>query len=351
MTLDPERRAVLLGAKLRALVASGWADDPRASAGEPGVFPGGSTLRSGDTGWVLVDDDTHRALGPALAWARQHDIRELHLLVEQHAALLSRRAALFVRSPSVWLVSGAEVRAAEPEPHVALPGPPVSWHDAAEPLRDAGLDVVVEHGEITGELLGLEVARVVGDVDGSAWVEVGVGRHDREAFAMLHAGREPAEALRTVIDTVDAHRRPGAPAHPLNRLAPSRWLRARVVADPALVGAADLRPVEGILPRSGVKDAVPEAAVGVDDAGRPVVVVASTGIDLDLVPTAADLRLAYAPDARLLLVVPERDAHPVTRALAAALVAPAEVVAIPGDWRGSGPDDAARRAGGTRSHE
>ena len=32
-------------------------------------------------------------------------------------------------------------------------------------------------------------------------------------------------------------------------------------------------------------------------------------------------------------MVPERDDHPVTRKLASALVDPAEVVAVPGDWR------------------
>ncbi len=84
-----------------------------------------------------------------------------------------------------------------------------------------------------------------------------------------------------------------------------------------------------------MKDTTPEAAVGVDEAGRAIVVVTSTGIDLDLVPTAADLRSAHAPSARLVLVMPERDAHPVTRALASALVDPAEVVALPGDWRGA----------------
>jgi hypothetical protein len=34
-----------------------------------------------------------------------------------------------------------------------------------------------------------------------------------------------------------------------------------------------------------------------------------------------------------LLVVPERDDHPVTRALAQRLHAPAAVVALAGDWR------------------
>ena len=47
-------------------------------------------------------------------------------------------------------------------------------------------------------------------------------------------------------------------------------------------------------------------------------------------PFAADARDALGgPDARLVLAVPERDAHPVTRALAARLAVPADVVAVP----------------------
>ncbi len=194
---------------------------------------------------------------------------------------------------------------------------------------------MVDHGEISGEVLGLEVARVV----------VGarrLGRASRSASVAMTARRspcctaerDPADALESVIATVGAQRRPGAPAHPLNRLAAERWLRSRLVAEPALVGARELVAVEGALPRVSVKESSPAAAVGVDADGAPVVVVASTGIDLDLVPAAADARVAHAPDARLVLVVPERDAHPVTAALAAALVDPAELVAVPGDWRG-----------------
>jgi hypothetical protein len=67
--------------------------------------------------------------------------------------------------------------------------------------------------------------------------------------------------------------------------------------------------------------------------GPDAVLVCSVGVDLDLVPAAAEARLALASDARLLLVVPERDDHPVTRALAARLKQPAEVVAVSGDWR------------------
>ena len=65
-------------------------------------------------------------------------------------------------------------------------------------------------------------------------------------------------------------------------------------------------------------------------SGAPVVVVCSAGIDLDLVPFAADARDALAePDTRLLLAVPEGDDHPVTRELAARLAVPAEVVPVP----------------------
>jgi hypothetical protein len=62
-----------------------------------------------------------------------------------------------------------------------------------------------------------------------------------------------------------------------------------------------------------------------------VVVVCSVGIDLDLVPFAADARLALLgrdADAGLVIAVPERDAHAATKALAAALRRPAEIVPL-----------------------
>jgi hypothetical protein len=69
--------------------------------------------------------------------------------------------------------------------------------------------------------------------------------------------------------------------------------------------------------------------------GRPVVVAASTGIDLDLVPAAADARSAAGlDDARLVLALVEADAHPRTRQLAALLRTPAEVVIVPEGWKG-----------------
>jgi hypothetical protein len=103
--------------------------------------------------------------------------------------------------------------------------------------------------------------------------------------------------------------------------------------DPSLIGAAALEPAEPTIERTNLKDPAPAIAFGQDDAGRPLVVACSVGVDLDLVPSAADARAALSPGARLLLIVPERDAHPVIRRLAASLLEPAEVVTVPDDFR------------------
>jgi hypothetical protein len=57
------------------------------------------------------------------------------------------------------------------------------------------------------------------------------------------------------------------------------------------------------------------------------------GVDLDLVPHAADVRGWWDPGAELLVVVPERDAHPVTGQLVERLHGPARLVTVPDGWR------------------
>jgi hypothetical protein len=204
-------------------------------------------------------------------------------------------------------------------------------------LERSGAEVLVENGGIVGEVLGLEVARVVDDARG-ARLEVGVGRHDREAFGLLHGDEPVADAVARVLDEVRRHRRPGSDAHPLALLAQERWLRRTLLDDPGRIGAAALEPVEPAFPRSSVRAARPAGAIGTDQDGHTLLVVCSVGIDLDLVPEAGDLALRHglldaAAGARILVVVPERDDHPVTRLQAAALLRPADVIALPGDWR------------------
>lgn len=327
MPLDPEQRARLLHAKLGALI-SGQASPDAVASGEAASFPDGASLRVGDRGWVLVEGDGATAVGRVLAWAGQHDLASVGLLVDGDPGVAARRAALFREPPAVWQVVGRELAPAVAAPVPTIVEPPAAALDLVGLLHDAGVEIVVEHGEVRGELLGLELARIVVDDQGTARVEVGVGRHDRDAFTLVHGDLPTAEALATVVDSVRRQRHAGGDAHPLNRLAAERRLRAALVDDPARIGLRDLAPAEPVLARASVLDPAPAIAVGTDEDGRRTVVACSVGIDLDLVPSAADARLAHAPGARLVLVVPARDDHAATRRLAAALHEPADVVAL-----------------------
>jgi len=306
----------------------------------PGTIPGGATVRRGTEGWVLLADEPASSLGRVLVWADRQGLSAVDVLVDDPyvAAVLARRATAFAPAPVVWVVEGRTVRRVDPASSPVPVEPPAVARGMVALLSSADVEVVVEHGQIRGEVLGLEVARVVVDEPtderpASARLEVGVGRHDRDAFTMVHGQVPAADALALVVDKVRRHRQADAEAHPLGRLGAERWLRARLLEHPAAVGAVRLAPADPTLVRDGVKDVAPAIAVGHDAAGVSVVVACSVGIDLDLVPAAADARLAHAPDARLVLVVPERDDHRVTRQLAAMLAIPAEIVVVPADWR------------------
>jgi len=316
---------------------------------------------------VLAEQRPARSLGPALAWARQAGAGQLHLMVENDGGLLARRASAFAVAPQVWWVRGRALESASPEPLTPLVPPTDDLAEVAGRLAPAvraiGADLVVHpDASLRVEVLGLEVARVVwpegGDRDDPTLrLEVGVGRHDREAHRMVQGDLDAeglsdldgpvAAALDEVVTQVARHRRADVPSHPANQLAPERWLRAVLVARPELVGATELTAVEIPALPSALGEGGPAAALGADDDGQAVLVVCSTGVDPDLVPTAADARLSLsvgtsaphlAPSEqveapRLVLAVPERDDHPITRALAAALATPAQVRAVGDAWR------------------
>lgn len=327
-------RPSLVAAKLRSLVASQFGAGERTSV----EFPGGAGLVDGSSAWVLIDADPLKSFGPALVWATRQHASDLHLLVDAAADVLARRASCFSAPPTVWSVDGTSISEAQPAgPAVAEAAP--SAPALAELLVDADLEVVVEDGIVRGEVLGLEVARVVhgstttGIPVDEPMLEVGVGQADRELTAMLHGSLSPVDQLARVSAIVREHRRPGAERHPLNQLAPERWLRACLLRDPARIGLATLHALAPAVPRPNLRDTAIAMGLGETVHGETVVVGCSVGVDLDLVPAAADARLAAAPDARLLLVVPERDAHPITSELAMRLTAPAEVVTLGDDWR------------------
>jgi hypothetical protein len=298
-----------------------------------GTYGGGAALTIGGAAWVLADKRPERSLGPALAWARQQGADRVNVVADDGpaAGVLARRATYLRTPPAVWLAEGRSLTPADPAP-LGSPAPVDEALVALSPLIEAaGAAPVLEHGVLAGEVAGLEVCRAVRDpVTGAARLEVGVGAHDREAFQLIHGDVPPVDALAGVIALVGQHRRPGAPPHPLNRLSSERLLRWRLLEQPGLVGALVLAPAPPPVPRTNLKEPAPCVAAGLDSDGEPVVVVCSVGIDLDLVPFAADARAALGPPgARLLLAVPERDDHVVTRALALELLDPAHVRPVP----------------------
>ncbi len=332
MPLDPDQRTRLLAAKARGLVADATGVDASELVATP--FPGGALVRATDATWCLLDDGAVRSLGAAMVLADRQRIETLHVMAEsiETSGVVARRAEQFRNAPKVWRIEGRSLVPATPAP-VPVPGEPTAAAlELVGMLIAAGVDVTIEHGEIRGELRGLEIARVVESTEGTR-LEVGVGRHDREAFTMVHGNLPTTKALESVISSVDAVRRADAEAHPLRRLAPEGWLRWRLLHDPHLIGAQELRPVEPPTPRDSVKDVGASIAVGRDLSGQAIVVACSVGIDLDVVPTAADARVLNDPEARVVIVVPERDDHPATRRLAQRLIGPSEVIGLSGEWR------------------
>ena len=346
MSLDADQRARLLVAKLAALVRTerGLESEPTAT--------GSVVAASADgTAFVLLEDGSPGGLGGALLWASRRDAEALVLFVDSDAGRLARLATYF-DTPTlpiqVRAVTGATSVEAEPEPAPAplddLVGdagsagaPADETEEIIEMLRAEGLEVVVEHGVLRGEVLGLEVARAVvwpSEVGGDdrLHLEAGVGRFDRDAVAAVHPDEDPAVALARSADAVRRHRYPGAPAHPLSLLARERWLRADLLADPSLVGAASLRPADMTTEPAGMKDTHPAAAIGETADGEALLVICSTGFDLALVPLAADTRALHDPAARLVIAVPERDLHTATAELVGLLAVPAELVAVPTGW-------------------
>lgn len=337
MSMSPERRAALVGSRLASVVAARHGL-PAADVAAVTFGADGAAVVLGDEVWVDPGDLAPTAVGVVSAWALRHGHHTVHLVLDaehpQVAGTVARQAAPFDPPASVWTLDGATLVPVDPAPAPEVLVPPPATAEHVLLLEQAGLDVVVEGGEVTGEIRGLEVARVVVDADGTSRLDVGVGRFDQEAGALLHGELSPPEALARVVELVADLRRPGAEPHPLNRWARERWLRHQVVTSPELVGAAALRPVESTQPRQGVRETAVAAALGHRPDGAPLVVACSVGIDLHAVPLAADIRACHVPDADLVVVVPTRDRHGVTVALAERLARPAEVLGLDGEWPG-----------------
>jgi hypothetical protein len=292
---------------------------------------------AGDTAFLLAERATPATLSAALLFARRRGAIEIVVFADVGGPMLARLAGYFTVPTEVRAVVGASSEPTEPEPLPVLAPGPSGAAELLDRLRGEGLEVILEDGVWRAELRGLEVARVVrwpreAGGDGELHIEAGVGRFDRDASAAMHQGEDPLSTLRRAVAAVAARRRRGAATHPLGLMARSRWLRAVAVDDPAVVGAAELSPVQTTFPVPSVRDAAPAAALGVDDDGAAVLVVFATGGGLDLVPVAADTRALHDPTARLRLALPARDHLPAVEQLSGALRQPAVVLDVPTEW-------------------
>ena len=282
---------------------------------------------------VLPDAARPSVLGAALAYVARSgaDLASRVVVVDAHdearAGITARRAAYFDFTIDVLGAHDAHGvnSTVAPAAHSAVIAPRSEHLECARAFATSGVDIVVEHGVVTLEVAGLEVARVV-DEDGRSTLSIGVGAHDRETFRMLHGHTATREQLREVASTVAGHRRLGAPSHPLNLLASERAMRSRAISAPQSIGLKSLEVVEPPVARANVKDSVPCCAIGRDLNDAEVVAVFVAGVDLDAVPFAADARDRHSRGAQLLIVAPSRNIVPLQERIAGALREPARFV-------------------------
>jgi hypothetical protein len=328
--MESDRRSALLALKLKALVRDHRFHEMTNEPTQPSSpFGGGAGFVIDTTAWILLDQRPERCLGGAMAWAfKQSGVTNIAIIAESGSGVLARRAELFDAKITVWAAVDRVLVPAIAEPYLDQPELKPEHEQFRTTIELCGAEPCVEYGVLTGEVRGLEVCRVVDDpYTNETRLEVGVGAHDRDAYLTMHANRPVEEALRGVVDAVLKQRQPGAPLHPLNTLASERFLRWQILNNPAIAGAAHIEPTIGPVPRPNVKDHYPCVAIGETIDGQPLITVCSTGVDLDLVPAAADARAMHLPNALLRLVMPRRDVLPVTKTLAERVInGPCEII-------------------------
>jgi len=300
---DAQRRSRLLSGKLVALIGQHLGIDAASYTQEPCGL--GAALVCDDAVWILVDGDASHALGPAIAWASKYS-RPLHLVVDNHSGVLVRRASGFELPISVWHVEGNGLLPAIAEPHQELVRASDSHSALISQIDAAGAESLVEWGVVVGEVRGLEICRVVDDEHtNEARIEVGIGAHDRETYALVHQARPIHESIADVVATVGVHRVEGAPFHPYNHIAPERFARWRALQEPAALGFLSLTRIDPPVRRTNVKDSVPCVALGKKTDGTTTAVVFVHGIDLDVVTFSVDAALQYSCESVMIVARPQ----------------------------------------------
>lgn len=299
MLPNEDRSRRLHTAKLTATIERYWPGSRAVVRGEAfGAFGLGEDQA---TAFVLCESATGSAgtslatVGGVLALCARHAPH-----VERVVVLVPPEGVGYV--PEVWArlcayaAADVEVRVltpnacttVAPEPFPDTEVPSVEAWGLASELELAELEVVAEAGIIRGEVLGLEVARVVSlpshptdpsDANGHLGLDIGIGRFDQEISRMLGETADRSEALRRCATLVRQFRVPAPIPHPLATLCRERWMR---VATPERADRTTF--VEPVQPRSTLREA---SVCGLDDG--TYLSVFSSGVSLDAVPQAIDM--------------------------------------------------------------
>ncbi len=347
--MDNERRAQLLATKLRALIASRW--DSTDAIPIP-YFAGAALYSSSSaTAFILVEArevdadplDMHAAgprpvrgwLGGALVAAQRAKATSLVIVADDgtltgHDVRRANRASISV---AVFAAMGRDLVPIEPVSFAAPPTPPNEVLAFTEVIRAGGAVPMIDGDTLVGEVLGLEVARVISDEFGVR-LEVGVGRHDRLAQSMMNSQAEPALALREVVETVLRYRHRGASPHPGNTVARARWLREHVVSQPELVGCTSLTRLAGTVPYELKRASVACASGPATREGgfSTIVVGCSVGVDLDAVTDLLDVAALGTEPTEVILCVPVGDDLGALRLLCELFHSPVRLLTIDAPW-------------------
>ncbi len=293
-------------------------------------FPSGAYVVDGDHLVVYRHDDAALVLGPALLIAGKQRCTQVSILVGSSdasgAGLCARQTTQLSTDVSVFVVDGKDISPAVPTPD---PGALACEADSEAFRREVashGLETVVEAGLVRGELLGLEVARFEHGA-----IQVGVGRFDREAGAMIRGTGATDDALGDAIALVRPLRQAGALSHPLNRLARERWLRSVAMQDPSLLHLASIESVETVAERVNLLDPFVAGALGLDADGASVVVGFAAGVDTTAISHVADLVARHNPQ-RVVVAMPSDDLLASLTAVFDHLRVPTSVIGMAAPW-------------------
>lgn len=296
---------------------------------EPTIVGSGASVVAGDQSWTYARQMSAGVLGTAVVWSNANGASVANVITDQADGPLAYVASGFAEPrPVIWHAIERSlhlVDAVEP----TIPAPPDCVEHMAV-LANADLDVVADHGVWIGEINGLEVARV-GERDGTCAIDIGVGAYDQFAMSALNVDTGEAESLARVVSMVRPFRERGAEPHPIGRLVRSRWLRAEIVRSPDVIGLESVDPIPLLIPRPGLVESQPAAALGYRSDGTKVLVVCSTGIDLGVAETAAGLIRYHGPN-EVVVAMPPRDHHPRIVESLDALSVPAVLAPLIGEW-------------------